>query len=114
METVAESKDMSLAEELLRWFMGKGDKEVFASMLYTCYELIKPDIALEIAWRFGLLEFCIPYFIQFTKDLSTRVESVQKQADNIVKKDEEKTAADADRPLDVDMGMLFPGMGGQP
>ena len=78
METVAESKDMSLAEELLRWFMGKGDKEVFGSMLYTCYELIRPDVALEIAWRFGLLEFCVPYFIQFVKDLSHRVESVQK------------------------------------
>jgi len=40
METVAESKDPVLAEDLMRFIMEKDDKELFAAMLYTCYELI--------------------------------------------------------------------------
>lgn len=74
-ETVAESKDMRLAEELLRFFMETGEKELFAAMLYSCYELIKPDVAMEVAWRFGLIEYAMPYFIQFMKDLYTKAEA---------------------------------------
>ena len=40
METVAESKDSAHAEDLMRFIMDKEDKELFAAMLYTCYELI--------------------------------------------------------------------------
>ena len=61
--TVAESDDLHLAETLLRYFMETGERELFASMLYTCYNLIKPDVAMEIAWRFGLQEYVMPYFI---------------------------------------------------
>ena len=63
METVAESKDPQLAENLLRHIMNMQDKELFAAMLYTCYELVKPDVALEVAWRCNLQEFVMPYFI---------------------------------------------------
>ena len=68
METVAESKDPALAEDLMRYIMEMEDKELFAAMLYTCYELIQPDVALEIAWRSDLMEFVMPYFIQFVKE----------------------------------------------
>jgi len=54
METVAESKDAAMAEDLLRHIMNMEDKELLAAMLYTCYDLIKPDVALEMAWRCGL------------------------------------------------------------
>jgi clathrin heavy chain len=63
METVAESRDPALAEDLLRFVMSMQDKEMIATMLYTCYELIKPDVAMEIGWRCGLQEFVMPYFI---------------------------------------------------
>ena len=54
MDAVAESRDQALAEVLLRFVMGMLDKELIATMLYTCYELIKPDVAMEIGWRCGL------------------------------------------------------------
>lgn len=63
METVAESKDSALAEELLRFIMTRQDKELVAAMLYNCYELIKPDVAMEVGWRCGLQEYVMPYFI---------------------------------------------------
>jgi len=109
-ETVSESGDMKLTEELLRFFMETGEKELFASMLYTCYELIKPDVAMEIAWRFGLNEYAMPYFIQFMKDLSSRVEGVQKKTDEIEKKKNDlNEQSNVDRLNDIDMGLMFPG-----
>jgi len=111
METVAESRDPSLAEDLMRHIMNMQDKELFAAMLYTCYDLIKPDVALEVAWRCDLQEFVMPYFIQFVKDLSSRVETVQKSTDDIKKKEEVKAEEAMQRPLDVDMAsFMFPGM----
>jgi len=90
METVAESKDSTLAEDLLREIMYKQDKELLAAMLYTCYELIKPDVAMEMAWRANMMEFVMPYFIQFMRDMSQRVETVQKSTDDIKKKEEKQ------------------------
>jgi clathrin heavy chain len=83
METVAESKDPAMAEDLLRYIMTKEDKELVAAMLYNCYTLIKPDVAMEIGWRSGLQEYVMPYFIQFVKDLSVRVDTVQRSTAEI-------------------------------
>jgi len=91
--------------------MNMQDKELFAAMLYTCYDLIKPDVALEVAWRCDLQEFVMPYFIQFVKDLSSRVETVQKNNEDIKKKEEAKAEEMGKRQLDVDMtNFMFPGM----
>ena len=49
METTAQSGDSDIAEELLRFFVEQKEKECFAAMLYTCYEFIKPDVALEVS-----------------------------------------------------------------
>jgi len=81
-------------------------------MLYTCYELVKPDVVLEVAWRQGLQEYVMPYFIQFVKDLSSRVEVVQKSTEDIKKKDEKKAEEEMNKPLDMGMEFMFPGMGG--
>lgn len=44
-------------------------------MLYACYDLIRPDIVLELSWRHGLNDFTMPYMInllcQQTKELAT-------------------------------------------
>lgn len=116
METVAESRDPVLAEDLMRFIMEMEDKELFAAMLYTCYELITPDVALELAWRSDQMEFVMPYFIQCVKDLSSRVETVQKSTDDIKKKEEKQQQEKLDQPLDMNVDMMFPGpgMGGPP
>lgn len=109
METVAESKDPMLAEDLMRSIMEMEDKELFAAMLYTCYELIKPDVALEVAWRCDLMEFVMPFFIQFVKDLSTRVETVQKSTEDIKQKEKDAELERLDQPLAMNVDMMFPG-----
>jgi clathrin heavy chain len=105
METVSESRDPALAEDLLRFIMEMQDKELFAAMLYTCYELISPDVALEVAWRSDI--------VQQVKDLSSRVETVQKSTDDIKKKEQKQQKEKLDQPLDMNVEMMFggPGMG---
>jgi hypothetical protein len=55
----------------------------------------------------------MPYFIQFVRDLSTRVDTVQKTTGDIKKAEEKKAEEAANRPLDMgmDMGFMFPGQG---
>lgn len=77
METVAVSGQSELAEELLRWFVEQSEKECFAACLYTCYDLIKPDVVLELAWMNKLMDFAMPYMIQvsLTHVLTCQIDS---------------------------------------
>jgi len=47
---------METVENLLKFFVAKGEKEFFTVILYTCYDLLKPDVVMELAWRFGLMD----------------------------------------------------------
>ena len=70
-------------------------------MTYTCYELISADVVLEVSWRYGMTDNAMPFMIQLMRDLSTRVEQVQKKHEEREKKEEEKQERDARRPLDL-------------
>lgn len=47
-----------------RYFIEKGEKECFAACLYTCYDLLRPDLVLELSWMNGLADYSMPYMIQ--------------------------------------------------
>ncbi|CAF93450.1 unnamed protein product, partial [Tetraodon nigroviridis] len=64
MQYASESKDIELAEELLSWFLQENKKECFAACLFSCYDLLRPDVVLETAWRHNIMDFSMPYFIQ--------------------------------------------------
>jgi hypothetical protein len=73
METVAVSGSPELAEELLRWFVEASEPECFAACLYTCYELLRPDVVLEVAWMHKLMDYAMPYMIMAVKEFSGKV-----------------------------------------
>ncbi len=98
METVDKSKDSSLAERVMREIMIKEDKQLFAAMLYNCYSLIKPDVAMELAWRKDMFEFVMPFFIQNIKDLTAQVDNVKKQTTEIKDKDKKVEEEKSRRP----------------
>ncbi len=75
---------------MLRFFVAKGEKEMFTCCLYTCYDFIRPNIALELSWRFSLFDYSMPYFIQIVKELTTKVEVVQKKHEDREKKEEKQ------------------------
>uniref|UniRef100_A0A672IPK5 Clathrin heavy chain 1-like n=1 Tax=Salarias fasciatus TaxID=181472 RepID=A0A672IPK5_SALFA len=68
MQYASESKDIELAEELLAWFLKEDKKECFAACLFTCYDLLRPDVVLETAWRHNIMDFSMPYFIQVMRE----------------------------------------------
>ncbi len=49
------SQDAELVEQLLRFFVEVEAKECFAACLFTCFELARPDVVLELAWRNNIL-----------------------------------------------------------
>ncbi len=52
-ETAAVSGEESVAEELLEYFVEIGNKECYAATLFACYDLVRPDVVLELSWRHG-------------------------------------------------------------
>ncbi|PRT52721.1 Clathrin heavy chain [Wickerhamiella sorbophila] len=61
--TAALSGKTEVSEDLLRYFVDIGNKECYVATLYTCYELIRPDVVEELSWRFNLRDYTMPYFI---------------------------------------------------
>ncbi|TPX15538.1 uncharacterized protein E0L32_004236 [Thyridium curvatum] len=87
-ETAAISAKTDVVEDLLRYFVDIGNRECYVGMLYACYDLIRPDVVLEMSWRHGLNDFTMPYLInlmcQQTKEISIL------KADNEARKAKEK------------------------
>ena len=69
----AESKEAELAETLLQWFLEEGKKECFAACLFASYDLLHPDVVLELAWRHQIMDFAMPYFVQVMREYLAKV-----------------------------------------
>ncbi|KAF9165116.1 hypothetical protein BGX20_000714 [Mortierella sp. AD010] len=94
METAAESKDTAVAEELLQYFVESGNKECFAACLYICYDLVRPDVVLELSWRHGLTDFAMPYMVQFTREYVDKVDRLEKAHDERVEKENKERSSE--------------------
>ncbi len=63
----------------MTFFVGKQDKESFAATLYTCYPLIRADVAMELAWRNRLTDYVMPYMIQYIRDTNSRIAKLEER-----------------------------------
>ncbi|XP_068623684.1 clathrin heavy chain [Battus philenor] len=77
MEYAAESRQSEVAEELLNWFLERDNFECFSACLYQCYDLLKPDVVIELAWRHNIMDFAMPFLIQTVRELTTKVEKLE-------------------------------------
>ncbi|OON14791.1 hypothetical protein X801_09416 [Opisthorchis viverrini] len=73
MQYACESRNPEIAEELLRWFLAENLPDCFSACLYRCYDLLRPDVVLELAWRNGLVDMAMPFMIQAMRELTTKV-----------------------------------------
>jgi len=73
-KSAADSDDVELAEGLLRYFVEQNNPHAFTACLYQCYHLIRPDVALELAWQNKMLDFAMPYIIQVLREYTTKVD----------------------------------------
>jgi len=57
-------------------------------MLYACYELIRPDLVLELSWRHGMQDFTMPYMINMLCQQTKKIAMLE--SDNEARKAKEK------------------------
>uniref|UniRef100_A0A1I8FH54 Clathrin heavy chain n=1 Tax=Macrostomum lignano TaxID=282301 RepID=A0A1I8FH54_9PLAT len=46
--------------------------ECFSACLYQCYDLLKPDRVMELAWRYNLMDYTMPYMVQVMAEYQAR------------------------------------------
>lgn len=57
---------MPLHALIIIFIFFQGKKECFASCLFVCYDLLRADIVLELAWLNNMVDFALPYLLQVT------------------------------------------------
>jgi len=77
-KTASESNNTEIAEDLLRYFVQTKNSHSFAAALFTCYDLVRPDVVLELAWESKMMDFAMPYMIQFVREYTTKVDKLEK------------------------------------
>lgn len=88
-EISAVSSKPDVVEDLARYFVEVGNKEVFAAMLYTCYHLISMDLVMELTWRYQLNDYTMPYMINHQREQQQKLEKLHQ--DNEERKQKEKS-----------------------
>merc|ERR1711920_222579 len=111
METARDSGNTDLVESLLRFFVDNDMNECFGACLYTCYDLVNADVALELAWRKGQLNFAMPYLIQVLREYTGRIDALDKKTTKKEEQEEKNKSAANDYQPDF-MPMMGPGMPG--
>lgn len=74
-------------------------------MLYTCYELIRPDVALELAWRNGYYDFFMPYIIQYMRHSHDKIKDLETKASSKEAEKEANESSAAVNEAAVSMGL---------
>jgi clathrin heavy chain len=100
-----------LAESLLAFFIEAKDKECFTAMLFTCYDLLKPDVVLELAWRNDMMDAAMPYVIQSVKQYTGKIDTIDIKEQKKEKEEEKSKSAVNDFVPDMPMGGGVPGFG---
>jgi len=118
MDTAMQSGDTEIAEGLLEFFVQIESKHCFAACLYTCYDLIRPDFAVELAWRNDIIDLAFPFLIQVLREYTSKVDNLIEAS----KKQTEKPVPSTTNipvgvppvpvPFGFGPGMLPPGSGG--
>ena len=55
---------VSIIQDLLAYFLEHKAYDCFAACLFQCYDLLHPDVILELAWKHNIMDFAMPYLIQ--------------------------------------------------
>lgn len=85
----SESRLVEISEDLIEWFLDSGNHECFAACLFQCYDLLRPDVILELAWRHNILDFAMPYMIQVMREYITKVDKLE-QSEAVRSEEEQK------------------------
>ena len=59
-----------ICQDLLAYFLDHKAYDCFAACLFQCYDLLHPDVILELAWKHNIMDFAMPYLIQVSSLIS--------------------------------------------
>ena len=76
----SESRNVDIAEELIAWFLEENNYECFSACLFQCYDLLHPDVILELSWKHNIMDFSMPYMIQVMQEYTAKVSMRQGHA----------------------------------
>lgn len=113
-QAARESQSAEFAEGLLKFFVERGNKECFAACLYQCYDLLRPDVVMELGWRNGLMDYCMPYLIQVMREYHTKIDALDKKAALKEEKKKEIHPPDFASMMGPNLALMPPSMGGAP
>lgn len=77
MDTAHASQSTEQAEALLQYFINEKLPDSFTATLYKCYDLLRPDVVMEVAWRNGYMDYAMPFLIQAGRGLFDRVKILE-------------------------------------
>lgn len=80
---VYKSGNVALIEELLEFLLINNKRENFVACLYTCYEFLRPDTVMEMAWKHNCLDATMPFFIQSLRDMTNRIDVLEKKLETL-------------------------------
>lgn len=98
MEYAAESRQAELSEELLSWFLENKKHGCFAACLFQCYDMLRPDVVLELAWRHKIMDFAMPYMIQTMWEMRTQMDQLRETVETRLEEQKDKSVA-VEQPL---------------
>lgn len=105
METADASGDAEVVEGLVRYFVEHGLREELAASLYVCYDHLRPDLVMELSWRHGWMDFCMPFMLQTMSEMRTRIDVLDREREERLVS---KAATGGDRKEQVRPGSLPP------
>ncbi|XP_063694625.1 clathrin heavy chain 1-like isoform X2 [Bolinopsis microptera] len=77
MEYAAESRDTEISETLMGWFLDNENYESFAAGTFVMYDMLRPDVILELGWRHNIMDFAMPYLIQCVREYTLKVDKLE-------------------------------------
>uniref|UniRef100_A0A7E4VKZ1 Clathrin heavy chain n=1 Tax=Panagrellus redivivus TaxID=6233 RepID=A0A7E4VKZ1_PANRE len=86
-EFASESRNQEVVQELITYFIENELHDCFSTMLYKCYDLLKPDYVMELAWKHRVTDYAMPYYIQTVKNMNSRMERLEYQLEELKTKD---------------------------
>jgi clathrin heavy chain len=90
------------------------DKACFCATLYTCYDLIRPDVAVEQAWRNGYVDYVMPYMIQYLRHSHDKLHELDERTKPKKNEAEEDASAAAAAAAMGGMGFMMDHMAAGP
>ncbi|KAI9297462.1 putative CHC1-clathrin heavy chain [Neoconidiobolus thromboides FSU 785] len=99
MDTASSSRSKEIAEDLLKFFVENELKEYFTACLTICYDLIRPDVAMELAWRHRISDYAMPYMIQVIREYTSKVDKLEKANEERTKREEAQQKQEQSAPI---------------